>query len=225
MMSRPTGWMVTGVRSRRIRAAARAAGAVTVGALVVSEVVHGWASRQRLGPSRTSKTRSEVVLVLGYPTRRDGRPHLLQRWRTEIAVRSLDPHCPDGRLVFSGADPRGGRSEAEVMATYARDVLGVASERIVWEQRARSTWENVAFSLGDLEGAEAIKVASDPLHALKARGYLWQQRPDLAGRLVRAEDYRLLERWWLRFPLVVQAVASGLQPAASHRVRSAFFCR
>ncbi|MDN5769290.1 MAG: YdcF family protein [Microlunatus sp.] len=179
-------------------------------ATALGEIVYWRASRQHLGPAGTTPPRSEVVLVLGYPSRPGGRLHPLQRWRTEIAVRSLDPSCPEGHLVFSGASPRAGRSEAAVMAAYARNVLGVPSGRIVLEERARSTWENVAFGLAHLEGAETVKVASDPLHARKARRYLWQQRPDLAARLVQADDYRPLERSWLRFPLVVHAGASWL---------------
>lgn len=159
------GSSVTPSRVRNGHIAASAA----VGSVAVSDGVHWWASRQRMGSPRTTQPRSEVVLVLGYPTRPDGRSHVRQRWRTEIAVRSLDPQCPNGRLIFSGANPRSGRSVAEVMATYARDILGVASERIVLEQRARRTWENVAFSLGPpgRDGRDQGRLRST--HAWKAR--------------------------------------------------------
>lgn len=42
-----------------------------------------------------------------------------------------------GVLVSSGAGRAGGRSEAKVMAAYARDVLGVTAERIELETATR----------------------------------------------------------------------------------------
>ena len=116
----------------------------------------------------------------------------MQRWRTDIAVRSMHPE--HGRLVFSGAGRGGGPSEAPVMAAYARDHLGVPAQRITLETHARSTWQNVAYSLGELENAGTIKIASAPMHAARARRYLTRQRPDLADRLVPADDYRFGER-------------------------------
>jgi hypothetical protein len=160
------------------------------GALVWAgvEAVHAVASRRVLG----GRGEPDVVLVLGCPARRDGSVHPMQRWRTEIAARTSDRAL----LVFSGYAGTGGPSEAAVMAGYARDVLAVAPHRIRLEESARSTWQNVEFSLSDLTGADRLAIASSPVHALRARRYLVQQRPDLARRLVPAADYRLGERWW-----------------------------
>lgn len=160
--------------------------------LAVAEVPHWRASHQAFpGPQCPGSSGHEVVLVLGCPSRRSGAPHPMQRWRTDIAVRSSSPGA---RMVFSGAGPDGGRSEAEVMAGYARRVHRVAADRITLETRARSTWENVAFSAGELQGARTIRIASSPLHAARARRYLARQRPDLASRLAPAADYRVGER-------------------------------
>lgn len=82
------------------------------------------------------------------------------------------------------------------MARYAAAVLGVPEAKIQVEPRARSTWENIAFSLPLAEEAERIAIASDPFHALRARRYVEEQRPDLAAKLTPAEDYRFLEWWW-----------------------------
>ena len=133
-----------------------------------------------------------MVVVLGYPPRRDGRLHPVQRWRVEIAARSLVPKGT-GTLVFTGAASPGEPSEAEVMAAYARDALGLPAERLVLETRARNTLENIEYSLPAMAAADRILIASDPLHAARARGYLWQLRPDLARRLGAARDYRPLE--------------------------------
>jgi hypothetical protein len=129
------------------------------------------------------------VIVLGYPARRNGRTNPIQRWRCQIAARSADPDRA-GQMVFTGAASRGRPAEAAVMSGYARDVLGVPADRIAQETRALSTWQNVAFTLPFAEAADTIKFVSDPLHAARARRYLRAQRPDLAGRLRAAADYR-----------------------------------
>ncbi|WP_106410368.1 MULTISPECIES: YdcF family protein [Pseudofrankia] len=252
-------------------------GVIALAGLVVgtAEIPHWAASRRHLDPlarrpPRTGVTRpdlgtdsasagegdggtatgvvGETVLVLGYPSARDGRTHPLQRWRTEIAVRSMShdgsqagdqargqAHDVGGRagmdgtslvsdgalpvsdgtlLVFSGAATRGAViAEAEAMARYAREVLGVPPEQIVLETQAHTTKQNLAFAMTYLESAATIKIASDPLHAARARRYLRQLRPDLACRLVAADDYRPLEKLPLKLGTVAYEVT---RPALRH---------
>jgi uncharacterized SAM-binding protein YcdF (DUF218 family) len=131
---------------------------------------------------------SEAVIVLGFPPRRDGRTNAVQRWRCRIAVRSLDP----GRssvLIMTGAATRGRRSEAEVMAGYARDILGVPAQQLMLEEQARSTWDNIKYSLPVAEQYTAIKIASDPFHVRRAHRYAAMIRPDLITRLEPAGCY------------------------------------
>ena len=205
---------------RGLRAAVAAA---LAGLLLLAgvELVHWWASRQALprrrGAVRPGVPGPEVVLVLGHPARRSGALHPMQQWRTDIAVRSV--RSDDARLVFSGTARDGGPSEAEGMAGYARDVLGVPADRIVCETRATSTWENVACSLGELEQAGTIRIASSPVHAARARRYLARQRPDLAARLAPADDHRFGQRWgWKLASLgyqVGRALVRGCQKASA----------
>ena len=172
---------------------------VSSGVVVVTgtELLHWWASGRHLprGSGPAAGPDDEVVLVLGSPSAAGGGLHPVQRWRTDIAVRSLRGR--DGRFVFSGGGPEAGRSEAEVMAAYAHDVHGVPWQRIALETRSRSTWENVANSLPLLEGARTVRIASAPTHAARGRRYLARQRPDLALRLAPSDDYRAGEqlRW------------------------------
>ncbi len=171
-------------------------GVVAAGALlgiVVVELAHYLAMRGvvasfRAGRSARGRT-SEAVIVLGFPPRRDGRTNAVQRWRCRIAVRSLDP----GRssvLIMTGAATRGRRSEAEVMAGYARDVLGAPAQQIMLEEQARSTLDNIKYSLPLAEQFAAIKIASDPFHVRKAHRYLAAIRPDLVTRLEPAGCYQ-----------------------------------
>ncbi len=150
-------------------------------------------------------------MVLGYPTKRSGDLRAVQRWRVEMAKRALD--LLDAELiVFSGSASKGRPAEGDAMAAYAA-VLGVPARLIATESRASTTWENVEFSLPMLENFDRLAFVSDPLHAARARRYLRVQRPDLAGHLVSAGEYRFLERWWLKVP------AAGYELLELYRTR------
>ena len=179
--------------------------AVALAAVASVEAVSWRAScrRRSYGGGNECGT-AEAVLVPGYPPNRRGRLHPVQRWRCEIAVRSRDPARP-GVVVFTGGHRRSSVGEADVMAAHAREVLGLPADEVRLERDSWSTWEGVAFALPFLEEADVIKIASDPLHAARARGYLRQMRPDLAARLRPAGDYRLLERWWIKVATVADA--------------------
>ncbi len=142
-----------------------------------------------------------AVVVLGYPSRTGGKLHPLQKWRTEIGLRTLG-QAGDGFLILSGAATReGSPAEAEVMATYAIDELGVPADQVRLETEATNTWQNLERSLPLAADASQIAIASDPFHASRARRYAARQRPDLADRLVASADYRFLDRWWLKLPV------------------------
>jgi len=164
------------------------------GAVLASEAAHWRASKRYLPPRPRSGT--AALIVLGYRTNADGSLHPIQKWRTEMAVRAW-ARLGAQRLVFSGGCARGGRSEAEVMAAYAES-LGVPKSLIVTEPRASNTRENMAFSQPLVAAYDRLAVVSDPLHASRARRYLWEQSPALARKLVCAGEYRFLERWWLK---------------------------
>ena len=127
---------------------------VGVGALTVaaSELWHRSASRSGPGIHAPATTRSCAVVVLGFPARRNGDLHALQRWRTEIGIRSLSlGSAPDRRLVVTGGPSRGAQvSEVQVMADYARR-RGVPAEGIVLEEAATNTWENLTLAVPLIE--------------------------------------------------------------------------
>ncbi|MCU4671762.1 YdcF family protein [Microbacterium fluvii] len=150
----------------------------------------------------------DVVLVLGFRSSRRGGVNAVQRWRTRIAVRSV-PDPTAATFVFSGAAVRGGRSEAAVMADYAVDRLGVPRERVVLEEQAETTWQNIDFALPLLRRARTIRIASNTAHARRARRYLAAQAPELVGRLATTRDFMLFELGALRIALVAYDLGAG----------------
>lgn len=143
---------------------------------------------------------SEAVVVLGY---RNPQPtaNAINRWRVRVGIRSVSADRARGtRVIFSGGAVGSGAAEAHLMADYARSVLAFDGT-VVLEDRSATTWENIRNVIPLLEEVDRIKIASQPAHALKARAYVRRQRPDLARRLVRADDYRPGE-WTVVKPLL-----------------------
>lgn len=188
-----------------------------LGTVLLSEALHWRASKTFLGKGHVPGRCARVVL--GFPARRDGRLHPIQKWRTEMAKRAFDSLGAE-RIVFSGGPSRGRPSEAETMAAYAMQ-LGVPATSVRTETKAMSTWQNIAFSLPIVEGFDRLAIVSDPLHAARGRRFVRSQRPDLAAHLVSAGEYRLLERPWLKVPTAVYetyvAQHRRLRPGARYR--------
>lgn len=143
---------------------------------------------------------SEVVVVLGYRNPRTT-ANLVNRWRVRTGIRSITADRARGtRVIFCGGATSSGAAEAQLMADYAKSKLGFDGT-VLLEDQSATTWENITNVIPLLADADRIKIASQPAHALKARAYLRRQRPDLAERLVRADDYRPGE-WMIVKPLL-----------------------
>jgi len=103
------------------------------------------------------------------------------------------------------------------MAEYAQDRRGIRPDQVRLERHALSTWQNIAYSLPGLEDAGAIKIASSPMHAARARSYLLRQRPDLALRLRKTDDYRIGERPLWKLATVAYYLGLSIRTAVGRR--------
>ncbi|MEU9877540.1 YdcF family protein [Streptomyces phaeochromogenes] len=176
-------------------------------------------SRSLVGKSvGNSEGPAEAVVVLGFRNPQ-ATANVINRWRVRAGIRSIAADSAhDTRVIFSGGATSGGASEAQLMADYAKSVLGFDGTVLLEEQSA-TTWENITNVIPLLEDVDHIKIASQPAHALKARAYLRRQRPDLAEKLVRADDYRPGE-WVVVKPLFAVYglwALRGLDPKADER--------
>lgn len=200
------------------RSALMAGGAAGAALLLFGEWQAWRASHQDYPRHPDGGPGPDVVLVLGFPPRRDGTPSALQRWRTRIAMRS----APPGALyVFSGGAVHGEAPEAEVMAAYGV-ARGIPPSRIVRETRATSTRENIAFALPWLRAAATIRIASNTFHARRARRYLREAAPELFSRLRRTRDFVPFELGLLRLALTFYdwVAARAAEQAATNAARA-----
>lgn len=179
----------------RFRRLFRAGFAAYTALAVWADFVHWRSSRRMLGTAPgaaelTSRTGTEAVVVLGYGNRGE-RANFVNRYRVRAGIRSID-RAADSVLVLCGGTVEGDTPEAVIMQRYAREELEYTG-RIVLESDSRSTWQNIENAIPLIEHADIIKIVSNSPHAEVAREYLWQQRPDLAERLVRADEHRFGE--------------------------------
>ena len=185
----------------------RRTGLALVGAAVLAwgEFANWRWSRTLVGSAPMAGGGSEAVVVLGYRNRRPT-ANAVNRWRVRAGIRSVAAaDARNTRIILSGGATTGGRSEARLMADYAASVLATSAHTfdgtVLLEEQSATTWQNITHVIPLLEGVDRIKIVSQPAHALKARAYLRRQRPDLAAKLVRADDYRPGE-WLLAKPLL-----------------------
>jgi uncharacterized SAM-binding protein YcdF (DUF218 family) len=178
----------------------RSTGLIVVGAAAVlawGEWLNRRWSRTLVGNSEGG---SEAVVVLGH-RHRQVTANVINRWRVRAGLRSITPgNRRDTRVIFSGGASGSGTTEARLLADHARSVLRFDGI-VLLEEESRTTWENITNVIPLLADVDRIKIASQPAHALKARMYLRRQRPDLATKLVAADDYRPGE-WLLGKPLL-----------------------
>ncbi|MEZ5226911.1 MAG: hypothetical protein R2710_09595 [Acidimicrobiales bacterium] len=73
---------------------------VPLAAIVAAELLHQRAARTAVAAG----TGSTAVVVLGYPTRANGRPHPIQRWRVRLGIRTMRAAAAE-RIVFTAAPP------------------------------------------------------------------------------------------------------------------------
>ncbi len=144
----------------------------------------------------TGSTGNCAVLVLGYPTQDDGSDHPIQRLRVEAGVATYQAnYCT--RIVISGGAVANTYVEAQSMANIAR-TLGAPDHDLVLETHARTTWENIQYSVSSLAQYERIFIVSDSLHVHRAKRYACRQNPSLCAK-VFAIGYNppITLLWWM----------------------------
>ena len=135
--------------------------ALRVAAVVAAapEIAHGLASQQAYGNPQHDEYSTEAIIVLGCPTHPDGSLHPLQKWRVDIAARTMNQRVKV--VVFTGTTAKTGVSEASAMAAYAR-ARGIPGDLIILEEEALSTWQNLEFTASLVEHHDDLRLVPHP---------------------------------------------------------------
>lgn len=116
----------------------------------------------------------KYVLVLGCPAQEDG-PSVTLEERLQTACAYLQAHPQTVCIVSGGKGESEAISEAQCMYTWLV-CQGIAPERILLEEQATSTWENIVFSLALLEAQDGTRpgtlgIISSEYHIYRAQMY------------------------------------------------------
>jgi uncharacterized SAM-binding protein YcdF (DUF218 family) len=136
---------------------------------------------------------ADVIVVLGYPAQNNGQPSDIMLSRVERGVELyLAGYAP--RILVTGSAVRNEFVEAEVMAELAVD-LGVSSEDVVVEPRARNTIENARFAAQTMRenGWESAIVVTSPYHIKRGVVFLRDQEVSVVGCATSYSDLSLWE--------------------------------
>lgn len=161
--------------------------------VVLSEIAHAKAATQN--PSQAGNS---IVIILGFPSKQNGTPSLVQRWRCKLAIKAWKQHKPE-LLIFTGGDTGSGIPESKVMQDLTIK-LGVPADRTHAESESENTWENVKFSIPLTSGYANVYIVSDPLHAARARKYWLKQAPEDSSRVHALNYLKLCESIWMKVP-------------------------
>ena len=110
---------------------------------------------------------ADYVIVLGAQWREDG-PSTVLRYRLNTALEYLESN-PDTKVIVTGCKGTNEPiSEAEGMAGYLADA-GIASERILIEEKAANTYENMDYSSQFLDKSQShVVVVTNDFHVYRA---------------------------------------------------------
>ncbi len=120
--------------------------------------------------------KSDVIIVLGTPATRDGKPSPIMRERVLKGVQLFkNGFAPN--LIFTGAAAHNPHIEAEIMSRLAQSE-GVSAERIVTENFAQNTYQNAFNSVKIMRqhNWNSAIIVSSPAHVRRAN-FIFSQYP------------------------------------------------
>lgn len=118
----------------------------------------------------TADGSAPYAIILGASVKPDGKPSKLLQSRLDTAIPYLKQHPDIQIIVTGGIEEEIWRTEAEVMADYLIE-RGIEKERILLEEQARNTHENMIFSKELLDGEKNVTIISNEFHLYRAEWF------------------------------------------------------
>lgn len=118
---------------------------------------------------RKCPTTVQDFLVLGAAVKHGQVPPVLAT-RLDKAINCWKTHQSAKIIVSGGIVQKAKESEAEVMAAYLI-AHGIPARKIIRENKALNTWQNLAFASQLIKPQETVVVVTSDFHVLRARAY------------------------------------------------------
>ena len=132
-------------------------------AFVVLSITGGVIARSARGAEAPE---ADYLIVLGCQVQ-GTRPSRMLRQRLDAALRYLNEYPDATAIVSGGQGPGEDISEAECMASWLTE-RGISPDRILLEDRATSTMENLRFSRALMDPDASVAIVSNEFHLYRA---------------------------------------------------------
>ena len=112
--------------------------------------------------------KSDVIIVLGFPSNNDGTPSPTMKARVEKAVELFEKGYAS-TIILSGGAVKNEFAEAEVMAALAKD-LGIPESAIIVETESKDTLQNARFTaeIMNKHNWHTAIIVTSPYHTYRA---------------------------------------------------------
>lgn len=134
---------------------------------------------------------NDIAIVLGAKVEQNGAPSLTLLYRLQETVKYMETYPHVSVIVSGGQGEDEPASEADVMYTYLVEA-GIDEYRIIREDQATSTYENLLFSKELLpEGENKVTLITSDFHIARAK--LLAEKLDLEVDVVAAKTPKVVE--------------------------------
>lgn len=151
----------------------------------------------------------QAVIVLGCQVRGETPSTMLAK-RCDAAIEMLSEY-PDTVCVVSGGQGRGEDiSEAEAMRRYLVE-RGISHDRVIIEDRSKSTRENIALSAEILKerGIDRAVIVTNDFHQYRADIYAKRNDLIIGHHSNKTPRYNLLNYWVREWAALLDAFVRG----------------
>ncbi|NKZ31268.1 YdcF family protein [Ureibacillus thermosphaericus] len=166
---------------------------IILGILIVSSVaLFTWSYKTMKQPIPVADGTYEYAILLGAKVESDGRPSLTLQYRLKEAIKYLKSYPHVNIIVSGGKGLDEPISEAEAMYTFLVE-SGIEEYRIIREEQATSTYENLLYSKKLLPtNTKNVTLITSDFHCARAK--ILANKLDLEVDIVASKTPKIVEQ-------------------------------
>ncbi len=131
----------------------------------------------------------DTIIVLGYHCHDDGSLDEIAQRRIQCAYQHHQ-NKPNVNIIISGGCVTNEHNEAQVMGQYAID-LGIPKDVIIYEPKARNTYENLLYSSQFIDYSHKVLVITSRFHIRRSAYFVRKFYPNFTMSYHESEQFHL----------------------------------